>query len=82
MSQKKLIIALDFANLDEIKKIIEHINPKQSMVKVGLQLYVSQGKIVLDYLTEKGFEIFLDLKLHDIPNTVNRTVKELSLIHI
>lgn len=82
MSQKKLIIALDFANLDEIKKIIEHINPKQSMVKVGLQLYVSQGKIVLDYLTEKGFEIFLDLKLHDIPNTVNRTVKEISNFNV
>ena len=82
MSQKKLIIALDFANLDEVKKIIEHINPKQSMVKVGLQLYVSQGKIVLDYLTEKGFEIFLDLKLHDIPNTVNRTVKEISNFNV
>ena len=82
MSQKILIIALDFANLDEIKKIIEHINPKQSMVKVGLQLYVSQGKIVLDYLTEKGFEIFLDLKLHDIPNTVNRTVKEISNFNV
>ena len=54
MSQKKLIIALDFANLDEVKKIIEHINPEQSMVKVGLQLYVSEGKRVLDYLTEKG----------------------------
>ncbi|GIS47157.1 MAG: hypothetical protein Ct9H90mP19_3940 [Gammaproteobacteria bacterium] len=47
------------------------------MVKVGLQLYVSEGKRFLDYLTEKGFEIFLDLKLHDIPNTVNRTVKEI-----
>ena len=82
MSQKKLIIALDFANLDEVKKIIEHINPEQSMVKVGLQLYVSEGKRVLDYLTEKGFEIFLDLKLHDIPNTVDRTVKEVSNFNV
>ena len=82
MSQKKLIIALDFANLDEVKKIIEHINPEQSMVKVGLQLYVSEGKRVLDYLTEKGFEIFLDLKLHDIPNTVDRTVKEISNFNV
>ena len=82
MSQKKLIIALDFANLDEVKKIIEYIDPEQSIVKVGLQLYTSEGKRVLDYLTEKGFEIFLDLKLHDIPNTVNRTVKEISNFNV
>ena len=82
MSQKKLIIALDFANLNEVKKIIEHIDPEQAMVKVGLQLYISEGKRILDYLTEKGFEIFLDLKLHDIPNTVSKTVREISSFNV
>tara|TARA_A100001037_G_scaffold304354_1_gene340845 strand:- start:210 stop:863 length:654 start_codon:yes stop_codon:yes gene_type:complete len=82
MSQKKLIIALDFASLDDIKNIVKDIDPDQSMVKVGLQLYVSEGKKVLDYLSEKGFEIFLDLKLHDIPNTVRKTIKEISNFNV
>ena len=57
MSQKKLIIALDFANINDVKKIVEHIDPQQSMVKVGLQLYLAEGKRALDYLSEKGFTI-------------------------
>ena len=82
MSQKKLIIALDFASLDDVKNIVKDIDPDQSMVKVGLQLYVSEGKKVLDYLSEKGFEIFLDLKLHDIPNTVRKAIKEISNFNV
>ena len=82
MSQKKLIIALDFASLEDVKNIVKDIDPNQSMVKVGLQLYVSEGRKVLDYLSEKGFEIFLDLKLHDIPNTVRKTIKEISNFNV
>ena len=82
MSQRKLIIALEFANLNDVKKIVEHIDPQQSMVKVGLQLYLAEGKRALDYLSEKGFTIFLDLKLHDIPNTVNKAVKEISNFNV
>ena len=77
MSKRKLIIALDFASLDGVKKIVDNIDPQQLMVKVGLELYLAEGKKVLDYLSEKGFKIFLDLKLHDIPNTVNKAVKEI-----
>ena len=51
MSQKKLIIALDFASLDDVKNIVKDIDPDQSMVKVGLQLYVSEGK--------KSFRLFI-----------------------
>ena len=82
MSQKKLIIALDFASLDDVKKIVDYIDPEQFMVKIGLQLYLAEGKKVLDYLSEKGFKIFLDLKLHDIPNTVNKAVKEISNFNV
>jgi len=82
MSQRKLIIALDFASLDGVKKIVDNIDPQQLMVKVGLELYLAEGKKVLDYLSEKGFKIFLDLKLHDIPNTVNKAVKEISKFNV
>ena len=82
MSKRKLIIALDFASLDGVKKIVDNIDPQQLMVKVGLELYLAEGKKVLDYLSEKGFKIFLDLKLHDIPNTVNKAVKEISKFNV
>ena len=51
-------------------------------MKVGLQLYIAHGKEVLDYLSEQGFEIFLDLKLHDIPNTVAKAIKEIQKFNI
>ena len=82
MSTKKLIVALDFSNSEEVSQIINFLNPEKCILKVGLQLYLAEGESILDLLTNKGFEIFLDLKLHDIPSTVNKAVEELSLIHI
>ena len=77
MCDKKLIVALDFNNMDELKDIIKSLDPKKCLVKVGLELYISEGKQVLEFLSEEGFEIFLDLKLHDIPNTVKKSIQEL-----
>ena len=69
MSTKKLIVALDFSNSEEVAQIVNLLNPEKCILKVGLQLYLAEGESILDLLTNKGFEIFLDLKLHDIPNT-------------
>ena len=82
MSTKKLIIALDYPCLDDVINIIKYIDPNRCLVKVGLQLYLSEGTRVLDYLTDKGFEIFLDLKLHDIPNTVGKALKKISSFNV
>ena len=51
-------------------------------MKVGLQLFISEGNKVLDFLSSKGFEIFLDLKLHDIPNTVNKAIVEIAQFNV
>ena len=82
MSTKKLIVALDFSNSKEVSQIINFLNPEKCILKVGLQLYLAEGESILDLLTNKGFEIFLDLKLHDIPNTVNKAVEEIAQFNI
>ena len=82
MSNKRLIIALDFKNIDELSNFISKLDPQKCIAKVGLQLFISEGPKVLEFLSHKGFEIFLDLKLHDIPNTVKKSVEEISQYNV
>ena len=82
MSAKRLIVALDFSHIDEVQALIPKLDPKKCLVKVGLQLYLSQGTKILDLLSNAGFEIFLDLKLHDIPNTVGKAISEIEKFNI
>ena len=82
MISKRLIIALDTDDLNLVKKLSGFFNPNLCLMKVGLQLYIAHGKKVLDYLSEQGFEIFLDLKLHDIPNTIGKAIKEIQKFNI
>ena len=82
MSNKRLIIALDFKNIDEMSNFISKLDPQKCIAKVGLQLFISEGPRVLEFLSHKGFEIFLDLKLHDIPNTVKKSVEEISQYNV
>ena len=69
MSNKRLIVALDYSNIEDVKALLSQLNPNRCMVKVGLQLYLSQRESILEMISNAGFDIFLDLKLHDIPNT-------------
>ncbi len=66
----RLIVALDFADADEALAFVRHLDPVQCAVKVGFELFVVAGPALLDRLHERGFRVFLDLKFHDIPNTV------------
>lgn len=67
MSQ--LIIALDFPTSYQALEFVKPLSPKQCKLKVGLELFVSAGPDFIKQLTDQGFDIFLDLKFHDIPNT-------------
>ena len=82
MSKKKLIVALDFSNFEEVAQITSLLDPQKCVLKVGLQLYLAEGQTILKQLTNQGFEIFLDLKLHDIPNTVHKAVAEISQFNV
>jgi len=69
MLTDKIIVPIDVQTQEEAIKLIELL-PEVSFWKVGLELFISCGPYILPYLKEKGKNIFLDLKLHDIPNTM------------
>ena len=72
-----IIVAIDEANFDKAIKTIDSLDNEKCMVKIGSVSFNSLGHEIVDYVSKKGFNIFLDLKLHDIPNTVNKTIKAL-----
>lgn len=65
----RLIIALDYSNMEDAKNIVEILGETVSFYKVGLELFLNSKGEMVDYLTQKGKKVFLDLKFHDIPNT-------------
>ena len=66
----RLIVALDYPSSDDALAMAGRLDPMRCRVKVGLELFNASGPAVIDALHRLGFEIFLDLKYHDIPNTV------------
>lgn len=66
----RVIVALDFDNADDATNLAKSINPAQCRVKVGKELFTRAGPPLIEELHKLGFEVFLDLKFHDIPNTV------------
>jgi orotidine-5'-phosphate decarboxylase len=73
-----LIIALDFANRSEVNRFLHPFEGRELFVKVGMELFYQEGPSIIHQLKEKGHHIFLDLKLHDIPNTVKSAMKGLA----
>ncbi len=72
---KKIIVALDFDCLDAALELAKQLDPSQCRLKVGKELFTCCGPQIVDALHQLGFEVFLDLKFHDIPNTVAKAVK-------
>src|SRR3954470_7753903 len=70
LDNKRIIVALDAPDADAALAIAARLDPKLCRVKVGKELFVAAGPPVVHRLQERGFEVFLDLKFHDIPNTV------------
>ncbi|RLQ95801.1 orotidine-5'-phosphate decarboxylase [Falsibacillus albus] len=80
---KKPIIALDFSSMDEVVCFLETFTSDEPLyVKVGMELYYQAGPQIIGFLKEKGHQIFLDLKLHDIPNTVYQAMKGLARLGV
>ncbi|MDX5377135.1 MAG: orotidine-5'-phosphate decarboxylase [Halomonas sp.] len=74
-SDSPLIIALDHPSLDAALCLADRLDPERCRVKVGKELFTRSGPEVIDALHGRGFQIFLDLKFHDIPNTVAGAVQ-------
>lgn len=74
MADSRLIVALDVSTMDDMKHIVETLGDSVSFYKVGMELFYAVGTDAIVYLQDKGKDIFLDLKMHDIPNTVAQGV--------
>tara|TARA_R110002167_G_scaffold186072_16_gene386983 strand:- start:1375 stop:2109 length:735 start_codon:yes stop_codon:yes gene_type:complete len=74
LNESPLIVALDYPDLDQALRMANFLDPKSCRVKVGKELYTKEGPKILEALHVRGFEVFLDLKFHDIPNTTANAV--------
>ena len=72
---EKIIVALDVATKEEALGLVAELRKRISVFKIGLQLYTAAGPDIVRAVLAEGVKVFLDLKLHDIPNTVERAVK-------
>ena len=77
-----IIVAIDEINFKKASNIIDNLVSEKCMIKIGSVAFNSLGHKIIDYAAQKSFDIFLDLKLHDIPNTVKKTIEGLSSLPI
>jgi orotidine-5'-phosphate decarboxylase len=75
MNDPKIIVALDYPNAAPALALADRLEPSLCRLKVGKELFTATGPDVLEKLMQRGFEIFLDLKFHDIPNTTAQACK-------
>lgn len=82
MKSPRIIVALDYASAQEAAAFAARVSPERCRLKVGLELYTTAGPELVRGLKQRGFEVFLDLKFHDIPNTVERACRQAAALGV
>jgi orotidine-5'-phosphate decarboxylase len=82
MIRRPLIIALDFKDRTEVDQFLNQFHDEKLFVKVGMELFYQEGPAIISHLKQRGHDIFLDLKLHDIPNTVKQAMRGLAKLDV
>ena len=80
--ERDVIIACDFSSAEETFKFLDKFEGKKPFVKIGMELYYAEGPSIVREIKRRGHKIFLDLKLHDIPNTVKKAMAVLSRLDV
>lgn len=77
--KKAVFVALDYDNQKEVEKLLANLGqPEETYLKIGMELYYHYGSDLVTNLVKQGYHIFLDLKLHDIPNTVYQAARQIA----
>ena len=79
---KDVIIACDFPSREKTFEFLERLGDERPFVKIGMELYYAEGPAIVRDLKARGHKVFLDLKLHDIPNTVKKAMSVLSALDV
>lgn len=79
---KDVIIACDFSSAEQTFEFLDKFTGKKPFVKIGMELYYAEGPSIVKEIKHRGHKIFLDLKLHDIPNTVKKSMAVLSRLDV
>ncbi len=80
--KRDVIIACDFSSKAEVMAFLDKFGDTRPFVKIGMELYYAEGPAIVKEIKERGHKIFLDLKLHDIPNTVKKSMAVLSKLDV
>jgi len=80
--ERPLIIALDFQDRQEVETFLKKFEDEKLYVKVGMELFYQEGPSIISHIKQLGHKIFLDLKLHDIPNTVKQAMRGLAKLDV
>lgn len=80
--KRDVIIACDFPTAEETLRFLDKFENEKPFVKIGMELYYGAGNEIVKEIKKRGHKIFLDLKLHDIPNTVRKAMKVLSALDV
>ena len=79
---KDVIVACDFASAQKVFEFLDKFTGRKPFVKIGMELYYAEGPSIVREIKKRGHKIFLDLKLHDIPNTVKKSMSVLSNLDV
>ncbi len=79
---KDVIVACDFSGAEQVFSFLDKFTDRKPFVKIGMELYYSAGPDIVRQIKARGHKIFLDLKLHDIPNTVKKSMAVLSKLDV